>query len=45
MFLNVSKKKNDTITEKYRGEEKRIYQELHEYNFRRRVFIEYVFTK
>lgn len=31
MFLNVSKKKNDTITEKYRGEEKRIYQELHEY--------------
>ena len=31
MFLNVSKSKNDTITEKYRGEEKRIYQELHEY--------------
>ena len=31
MFLNVSKSKNDTITEKYKGEEKRIYQELHEY--------------
>lgn len=31
MFLNVSKSKNDTITEKYKGEERRIYQELHEY--------------
>ena len=31
MFLNVSKSKNDTITEKYRGEEKKIYQNLREY--------------
>lgn len=31
MFLNVSKNKNDTITEKYRGEEKKIYQNLREY--------------
>ena len=31
MFLNVSKSKNDTITEKYRGEEKKIYQHLREY--------------
>lgn len=31
MFLNVSKSKNDTITEKYRGEEKKIYQHLQEY--------------
>lgn len=31
MLLNVSKSKNDTITEKYKREEKRIYQELHEY--------------
>ena len=31
MFLNVSKSKNDTITEKYRGEEKKIYQDFQEY--------------
>ena len=31
MLLNVSKSKNDTITEKYRGEEKKIYQNLREY--------------
>ena len=31
MFLNVSKSKNDTITEKYRGEEKKIYQHLQVY--------------
>ena len=31
MFLNGSKSKNDSITERYRGEGKQIYQNLREY--------------